>query len=200
MKTMFGIGLRDGDRADRRALDLAVGDVRPVLAAVGRLPQAAAGRAEVADLGLALHAGDRDGASTALGAEASPPQAFQDHRVGRRGSKRVGRLLCATGQSNRGGNAAERQQRRRAGSSKPSNHAEFSNEEGKWGRGKPPKETCQGTHDVAMLSAESVSRIVLTAFRCSGPPVHRSTGPPVHPPHRSVACRSTISPCWCPPS
>ena len=74
--------LRDGDRADRRARDLAVGDRRPVLAAVGRLPQTAAGRAEVADLRLALHAGDRDRSAAAIGPDAAPPQAAQDHRVG----------------------------------------------------------------------------------------------------------------------
>ena len=52
-----GVRLRDGDGADRRALDLAVGHRRPVLAAVGGLPQAAADGAEVRLLRPALHAG-----------------------------------------------------------------------------------------------------------------------------------------------
>ena len=42
-----GIRRRDRDGADRRGLDLLVGDRPPRQAAVGRLPDAAAGRAEV---------------------------------------------------------------------------------------------------------------------------------------------------------
>ena len=52
------IGRRDGDRADRGDVGLAVGDVAPGLSAVRRLPHAAVHRAEVEDQWLRRVAGD----------------------------------------------------------------------------------------------------------------------------------------------
>ena len=67
-----GVGFGHRDRADRGRGDLEVGDGAPVLAAVGGLPEAAAGRAEVGFLGAAGHAGGGDGAAAAIGAEVAP--------------------------------------------------------------------------------------------------------------------------------
>src|SRR4029078_3181714 len=75
------IGLRHGDRADRRAVDLAVGDVGPRLAAVGGLPKAAASLARVHHTRLALHAADRDRPARVIGTDASPAKPLRDDGV-----------------------------------------------------------------------------------------------------------------------
>ena len=67
-----GVGLGDGDRADRGAVNLAVGHRRPRLALVGGLPQPAAGRAEVALVRPALHARDGNRPAAAIRADAAP--------------------------------------------------------------------------------------------------------------------------------
>ena len=70
------VGIRggDGDRADRRVVDQAVGHRLPGRAAVGRLPQAAAGRAHVVLVRPRRAAGDGNGAAAARGAETAPAQ------------------------------------------------------------------------------------------------------------------------------
>ena len=73
-----GIRFRYRDRADRGALDLAVGDRRPVLAGVDRLPEAAADRPEVCLSGPSLDATDRDRAATAIWTDAAPAQSVED--------------------------------------------------------------------------------------------------------------------------
>src|SRR5439155_26882660 len=67
-----GARLAHGHGADRRALDLAVGDWRPRLAAVRRLPQSAAHRAEIRVLRTSAHAAHGDRASAAIGADRAP--------------------------------------------------------------------------------------------------------------------------------
>ena len=76
-----GIGFGDGDGADRRALDLAVGDGRPALAAVGRLPQPAADGAEVRLVLPSFHAGYGDRPAAARRADAAPLVGLQDGRI-----------------------------------------------------------------------------------------------------------------------
>ena len=63
------VGLGDRDRADRAGPEAAVGDGLPVAPAVGRLPDAAAGRAEVEGARLAGHARDRRDAAAAEGTD-----------------------------------------------------------------------------------------------------------------------------------
>ena len=77
------VGVRFGhrDRADRRRRDLEVGDGVPVVAAVGGLPEAATGGAEVGFVRAALHAGDRDGAAAPVGAEVAPGVAGEEGGV-----------------------------------------------------------------------------------------------------------------------
>ena len=84
-----GVGLRHRDRADRRALDLPVGDRRPRLAAVGGLPQTAADRAEVGLLRTSLHAADGDRSPAAGGPDTAPLEALEHHRVDGRGRRRL---------------------------------------------------------------------------------------------------------------
>ena len=67
-----GVGFGHRDGADRGRGDLEVGDGVPVLAAVGGLPEAAAGGAEVGFLGAAGHAAGGDGAAAAVWAEVAP--------------------------------------------------------------------------------------------------------------------------------
>ena len=62
-----GVGFRHRDRAHRRRRDLEVCDGVPIVAAVGRLPEASAGRAEVGFVRASLDAGDRDGAAAPVG-------------------------------------------------------------------------------------------------------------------------------------
>ena len=76
-----GIGFRHRDRAHRRRRDLEVGDGIPVVAAVGCLPEAAAGRAEVGFVRPALDAGDRDGTAAAVGAQVAPGVAGEEGGV-----------------------------------------------------------------------------------------------------------------------
>ena len=78
-----GIRLGDGDRADRGAGDQAVGDRRPLRAAIGRLPQAAADRAEVGFLRPSLDAGDRDRSAAAIRADAAPLEGAGQRRIQR---------------------------------------------------------------------------------------------------------------------
>ena len=49
-----------------------------VLTTVGRLPDPAAGRAEIAFFRAALHAGNRERAAAAKGPDASPGEAFEN--------------------------------------------------------------------------------------------------------------------------
>src|SRR6185437_4474503 len=116
------IALRHGDRADRRAPDLPVGDVGPALTAVGRLPQAATRGAEIADLGLTADAADRDRSATALGAEAPPAEPFKDRRIDwrRRGANL--RPLGTAHRRNDDGHAAGDRRRGQTGSKDQTHH------------------------------------------------------------------------------
>ena len=67
-----GVGFGHRDRADRGGVDLEIGDGEPVFAAVGRLPEAAAGGAEIGFEGAAFYAAGGDGAAAAVGAEVAP--------------------------------------------------------------------------------------------------------------------------------
>ena len=75
------VRLADRNRTHRRRRDLEVGDGVPVVAAVGRLPEAAAGRAEVGLVRPALDAADRDGAAAAVGAQVAPGVAGEEGGV-----------------------------------------------------------------------------------------------------------------------
>ena len=75
-------------RADRRAVDLAVGHSRPLDAAVRRLPESPAGGPEVRLLGTSLHARHRDGSPAAERADAAPLEGAQDRLVD--AARRVG--------------------------------------------------------------------------------------------------------------
>ena len=81
------VRLGDGDGADRAAEE-AVGDVLPGAAAVGRLPDAAAGAAEVVGVAVAGQAGDGGHAAAAVGADLAPLHPLEqggiDRRLGRR--------------------------------------------------------------------------------------------------------------------
>ncbi len=68
------VGLADLDGADRRGVDLAVRHRLPGRAAVGRLPQPAAGRAEVVLQRPGGAAGHRRRATAAVGSDAPPSQ------------------------------------------------------------------------------------------------------------------------------
>ena len=92
-----GVRFGHGDRADRRALDLTVGDGCPRLAAVDRLPQPAADRARVRDLRLPLDPTHRQRASGARRSEAAPLEGLQDRRVDRPGLASRLRLLRTPG-------------------------------------------------------------------------------------------------------
>src|SRR5205085_2181434 len=72
------------DRADGRTLDLVVGHGRPRLAAVHRLPEAAADRAEVRLLRASAHATHGDRASTAIRADRAPAIRCEERAVDRR--------------------------------------------------------------------------------------------------------------------
>ena len=85
-----GVRLRDGDRADRCAVNLPVRHRRPAVAVVRRLPQAAADGSEVRLVLPALHAGHRDRAAATRGTDAPPLERVEDRRVDRR--PRIGTL------------------------------------------------------------------------------------------------------------
>ena len=76
-----GVGFGDRDGADRGRGDLEVGDGVPVLAAVGGLPEAAAGGAEVGLVRAPLDAGDRDRAAAAVRPEVAPRVAGEEGGV-----------------------------------------------------------------------------------------------------------------------
>ena len=76
-----GVGLAHRDRAHRRAVDLAVGDRRPVVAAVGGLPEPAADGAEVGLARAALHAAGGDRAAAAVGADVAPAVSGHQGRI-----------------------------------------------------------------------------------------------------------------------
>ena len=78
-----GVRVGDGDGADRRALDLTVGDRRPRRAAVGRLPEPAADGAEVGLARPAFHAGHGNRAAAAVGADAAPAEGVDDRLIDR---------------------------------------------------------------------------------------------------------------------
>ena len=82
------VRLGDGDRADRGGLEEAIGDGTPRQAAVGRLPQPAAGGAEVVLERPAGAAGHRLRAAAARGSERSPAQAGEQRRIDARGWRR----------------------------------------------------------------------------------------------------------------
>ena len=73
-----GVRLGDSDRPDRCALDLTIGDRRPVHAAVGRLPQAAADGAEVAFLRPPFHARHGNRSAAAERTDAAPAERIED--------------------------------------------------------------------------------------------------------------------------
>ena len=66
------VGVRDGDRADGGGLEVAVGDVLPVGAAAGGLPDAPGAGAEVEGRPLGRVAGDGDDAPAAVRADQAP--------------------------------------------------------------------------------------------------------------------------------
>src|SRR5688572_12710367 len=74
------IGLGDGDRADR-ASEEPVRYGLPRLTAVGGLPNAAAGRTEVVDVGLRRNALDRRGAPAAIRPDFPPLHGFVLGRI-----------------------------------------------------------------------------------------------------------------------
>ncbi len=76
------IRLGHGDRADRARLEVLVGHDLPVGAAVGRLPDPAAGGAEVEDVGLVAYADDRDRAAAAVWTDRAEAQALELIRQG----------------------------------------------------------------------------------------------------------------------
>ena len=82
------VGNRDG--ADRGAGDLAVSDRGPVVAGVGRLPQAATNRAEVGLARPSLDAGNRNRAATAVGTDAAPAIGLKQGRIDGRRLRRRG--------------------------------------------------------------------------------------------------------------
>ena len=67
-----GVGLGYGDRAHGGGVEVAVGDVLPVRAAVGGLPDPAADRAEVEDARVDWVTGDGDDAPGTVGPDAAP--------------------------------------------------------------------------------------------------------------------------------
>ncbi len=75
------IGLRHGHGADGADVDLAVGDVRPVLARVVGLPDAAAGGARVPGVELGRVAGDRRGAAAPVGPDHPVIQTLEESGV-----------------------------------------------------------------------------------------------------------------------
>ncbi len=76
------IGGAEGQPADGCALEEAVGDVFPILAAVGGLPDSAAGRAEVKNSDTRGVSGDGDDAAAAVGTDQAPLEPVE--RIGRR--------------------------------------------------------------------------------------------------------------------
>ena len=68
-----GVGGRDGDGAHRGGVEVAVGNVLPVGAAVGGLPHSAGARSEVEDHGIDRVAGDRHHPAAPGRADAAPP-------------------------------------------------------------------------------------------------------------------------------
>ena len=104
-----GIALAHRDGANRRARDLPIGHRRPVLAAIGGLPESATGRAEVRLVPTAHDTAGRDRPATAIGADVPPPE-----RLEQRGIERHGRQLGgANGRRRRLGRRL--QERRRDG-------------------------------------------------------------------------------------
>ncbi len=92
-----GVGAGDGDGAHGAGLEEAVGDRVPGGAAVGGLPHAAAGAAEVEGHGLAADAGDGDGAAAAIRADAAEVEAGELLGEGGRGLRRGRRGLRRRG-------------------------------------------------------------------------------------------------------
>ena len=89
-----GVRLRHRHRADGARRELSVGDGLPRLAAVGRLPEPPADRAEVVLERPRGAARDGDGAAAAVRADGAPLHAAELHAVdggGRRGTLRVRR-------------------------------------------------------------------------------------------------------------
>ena len=90
------VALRHRDGADRGAGDLPVGDRRPRLAAIGRLPESASGRAEVADVRLALDAGSRNRPSAAVRTDAAPLIRGQQSGIESDARRRLGADVSAS--------------------------------------------------------------------------------------------------------
>ena len=98
------IGLAHGDGAHGGALDLTIRDRRPVLAAVTRLPEPAAGGAEVRFLGATDHTAGSDRPAAAAWTDVAP-----DHPTAERGIKNDGReRACRPGLGGRGLNGGHR--------------------------------------------------------------------------------------------
>ena len=72
-----GIGLRDFDGADGGGFELPVGDGTPGQAGIGGFPDAAADGTEVVGARIGGHAGNRDGAASAEGADQPEFEVFQ---------------------------------------------------------------------------------------------------------------------------
>ena len=71
------VGIGNGDGSDGAGVDEAVGDAVPVDAAVVGLPDPAAGAAEVEDQRVLGVAGDGDGASAPVGADAAKAEGLE---------------------------------------------------------------------------------------------------------------------------
>src|SRR6185437_4811930 len=89
--------------ADAAGLEVAVGEVAPVVAVVGRLPDAAAGGSHVENVGLVGNAGHGGDASAGEGADAAPVQGaggrgLRRHRGGNGQQKSAGQQGTACGE------------------------------------------------------------------------------------------------------
>ena len=76
-----GIGFRHRQRPDRRRLEIAVGDVLPILSGVFGLPDAASAGAKVECAQLGGVAGDGDHPSAAEGSDAAPVSDIVEGKV-----------------------------------------------------------------------------------------------------------------------
>src|SRR5207244_11773661 len=93
------VGLRDRDRTDGRALEESVGRVLPVLAAIHRLPHAAAGRAEIEGVAIPRIARNGTDPTAAIRARATPFEPIEEVRGfsrsrGRTARGRRGTTFC----------------------------------------------------------------------------------------------------------
>ena len=112
------VGVGDIDVAHGADGDLPVGDVRPVGAGVGGLPDAATGGAEVEGVGFLIHARHRSDATAACGADHAPAELVErrwrgDRRDGRGDGRRarLGRGAVRREHECRGDRGGDREER-----------------------------------------------------------------------------------------